>query len=547
MKKSKKRVQVVLYFVFFNLLLLLLIYRVHSGVVVLQISSDTPNASVSIYYANDNRFNEKQRTTTVQVGEMKTQIFTLDLVGISRHPNLRLDFNDLEATYYIKSVNYVTNPFFDLTLEGDRFFDYVDLLEKNSIASLDYLDGTLKIRSSDVDPFLVFNTSTFTLRPNLFGVLLMAILECLMLFTIRCAVYLTGKEGDFKRVTKQQKWLDLAKITSAYLVVALHVGAPFNSNVTLNYYVTQGVTRIAVPLFFVISGYLFFSKLYDPVTRRFQRNDAVLQKYCAHSLSLYFVWNIIYVFICPVGLEFSSLTAYFWDTLMGGGFWQLWYLLALPLGVFILYWILCSGLSPRAVSIAGGVFYLIGIVLDFGYLKIIKNIVPLANTVGLFQAYFPRGGANAVFFAIPMLTIGIWFVIHLDDFCLKSKSSHLWIAAVIFVFVVMPAEALFAKDRFSDGATNMWITLPIATFLLMAALLHRKECDLISSPTAHLMRSVSTIVYLIHPFFIESFLAIPLLNLNGSLRFFFVCISSTIFSLILIWLSGFIPVLKKLY
>ena len=55
--------------------------------------------------------------------------------------------------------------------------------------------------------------------------------------------------------------LDLAKWICALLVIVIHT-APLSKVSTIgNFYFTNVLARIAVPLFFAISGFLFFRKL----------------------------------------------------------------------------------------------------------------------------------------------------------------------------------------------------------------------------------------------------------------------------------------------
>ena len=55
--------------------------------------------------------------------------------------------------------------------------------------------------------------------------------------------------------------LDIAKFMSAFLVICIHTGPLLDINETANFVLVQIIARIAVPLFFIISGYLFFAKL----------------------------------------------------------------------------------------------------------------------------------------------------------------------------------------------------------------------------------------------------------------------------------------------
>ena len=55
--------------------------------------------------------------------------------------------------------------------------------------------------------------------------------------------------------------LDVAKFISAFLVVCIHTGPLLDVDATGNFILVQILARLAVPFFFVASGFLFFRKL----------------------------------------------------------------------------------------------------------------------------------------------------------------------------------------------------------------------------------------------------------------------------------------------
>lgn len=83
--------------------------------------------------------------------------------------------------------------------------------------------------------------------------------------------------------------LDVLKLGLAFLVVALHifpVAKMTGISGLISYEIASGITRIAVPTFFIVSGYLLRNKLHD---------KTYLKKYCKRILLLYIVWQLIYL------------------------------------------------------------------------------------------------------------------------------------------------------------------------------------------------------------------------------------------------------------
>lgn len=539
--KKEKLGQAILYFLLANLILLVCVLGIHRGAALVDIGSRTPGASMSLYYAADSTFDENRRTDVRQLGAAGTQVYTLNSVGFRHRPDLRLDFADVEAVYTLSAVTYTASPFLSWTLAGEPLAQAMERCRQNSIVSVEPQGDTVSITTGESDPFVVLSADALVPHLNPAGLALTLLLELLMLTAIWGAVSLTGMEEIPRHKTKQRIWLDLAKFICAYLIVALHVSPLSTVNQTANYYITQGAARLGVPLFFAISGYLFFQKLYHPETGKFEKNNGIMISYCSRILTLYFFWNLVYAFIVPSGGTVVSARSYLWNLLVEGGYWQLWYLLALAIGVAVLYWLVCAGVPLRWLVGLAVVLYLFGMVLDFGYLRLVKTVQPLAVLFGINHVYFPRGAANAAFFALPMLTIGLWFVTHP-----WKRISLAWPMGLAFALLVVPAEALLVRDRFAEGATNLLLTLPLAVYFLLAALTRGRDLSLLPA-TARWMRSASTSIYLIHAFFIEWLQLVPYLKAHSLALFVCVCIGSTVSSAILIGLSRPMPLLKKIY
>lgn len=88
---------------------------------------------------------------------------------------------------------------------------------------------------------------------------------------------------------KEIEILDVAKFVMAIMVVGIH---------TLGKYGIYPLFRIAVPLFFMISSYLFFS---DPDKCG---NVICLKKFCLRNIKLYTFW---FIALMPVFLPMGGV------------------------------------------------------------------------------------------------------------------------------------------------------------------------------------------------------------------------------------------------
>lgn len=76
------------------------------------------------------------------------------------------------------------------------------------------------------------------------------------------------------------KSIDLLKYLFCLCVVAIHCGTLANIDSDVGYFVTQGVFRLAVPFFFVASGYFLGSK----IIRNPENMDFMYKKYIKRLL-----------------------------------------------------------------------------------------------------------------------------------------------------------------------------------------------------------------------------------------------------------------------
>ena len=88
----------------------------------------------------------------------------------------------------------------------------------------------------------------------------------------------------------QYRGIDLLKYILANLIIIVHCVPLVAFSSRGNLYLSNGIGRIAVPLFFCITSYFFFCKIdFDllPMNR--------LWKYVRRNFGLYVIWTIVYM------------------------------------------------------------------------------------------------------------------------------------------------------------------------------------------------------------------------------------------------------------
>jgi surface polysaccharide O-acyltransferase-like enzyme len=89
----------------------------------------------------------------------------------------------------------------------------------------------------------------------------------------------------------KQRWLDLVRVLGAFLVVLAHINVFYQGpSWWVSSFFYFGITRVAVPLFFMASGYLLLSKN-EPLQDFFQKRVAkILLPFLAWSI-IYLIWK----------------------------------------------------------------------------------------------------------------------------------------------------------------------------------------------------------------------------------------------------------------
>ena len=172
--------------------------------------------------------------------------------------------------------------------------------------------------------------------------------------------------------------IDLSKYILSLMVVAIHV-APARG---FWYELMIPVLRLAVPLFFMISGYLLFVRMKE--LDHDKQNEA-LMKYLFRILKLYLAWLILLFPVTVWNRKYFSeagLKKILKGFVFGSTFPASWYLMALIIGTALVY-IGSRYMGNCVVFIVGTVLYIICCLLSnygnfCGSLRVINGIYPTA-------------------------------------------------------------------------------------------------------------------------------------------------------------------------
>ncbi len=291
-------------------------------------------------------------------------------------------------------------------------------------------------------------------------------------------------------ITKKENWnvYDVLKIISSVLVVVIHT-KPFDRMGLLDYGFSF-ITRFAVPIFFLLSGFFLFNE--NVSTKKIRR-------YCTRIFTMYAFWCVIYALLRIDGVN------KFTQIIKGGGYSSLWFLQALFVSV-ILIW--CLKKIFKNEWIVFGItllLYMIGLILStYGVIFEKFAIVEQINKTAFISFV---GTRNGIFYAPIFVVAGMLLRRYLH----KMKLSVTVIFTIVFLGV-FAAETVLATFILKVSSTIMWVMLLPTTYFICALVGKIKLKDRKIYP---FIRKMSTGIYLTHMpicFYLRSYL-------NGILLF----------------------------
>ena len=158
----------------------------------------------------------------------------------------------------------------------------------------------------------------------------------------------------------------------AFCVVAIHTHPLERCTVNVVNDIYESFIRMAVPFFFLSSGFLlahkFESLFHDP------KNTVIVRDYLLKIVKMYVVWTIIYLPMAIYHLISSgkgvlrSILSYVRNFIFIGeqyNSWHLWYLLSTIYALSIILIFLYLRLSPKKIIILSSFVFLISISIDY--------------------------------------------------------------------------------------------------------------------------------------------------------------------------------------
>ena len=317
-------------------------------------------------------------------------------------------------------------------------------------------------------------------------------------------------------MTKNKSYtgIDFFRIIAAILVVTIHTSPLASYTRTGDFILTRVIARVAVPFFFMTSGFFLIS--------RYSRGPGKLAAFLKKTALIYLAAMILYIPLNLYSGYFKAddlLPAILKDLVFDGTFYHLWYLPAAMLGAAIA-WFLVRRLGFRGALVLSLCLYLAGLAGD-SYYGLTEKIPFLRAVYGsLFSlSDYTR---NGVFYAPVFFVLG-----GLMAQREKRLPRGLGVCGLCVSLALMCAEALTLRRLGLQRHDSMYVLLPLCMFFLFDVILGFEGKRLKGLGTAALL------IYLLHPAMIVAVrLLARLLDMwallvdNSLIHFTAVCLAS---------------------
>ncbi|ERK30892.1 acyltransferase family protein [Clostridium intestinale] len=283
-----------------------------------------------------------------------------------------------------------------------------------------------------------------------------------------------------ENVKERYYQVDVMRFVCAILVISIHTSALYSFGDIPGKVLSLGISRIAVPFFFIASGYFFYERF---------NHEGYLKAYIIRILKYYLISSIVYTLILFTFIK--SRNSNIWDLvknlLFNGVSPSLWFFPALIFSISVLYLFLKKNWIKPLVVVSL-VLYALGLIGDSYYGLVVGT--PLEKLVEMYSAIFVNT-RNGLCFGLPFLTLGVL----INKYDMKNKLKHLkaltLLSAVIFV---SEAYVLISNNISRDN--NMYISLMFLVSCIFLLSLRSKK--ILSDRKAKLLRDMSLWIYCLH-------------------------------------------------
>lgn len=274
--------------------------------------------------------------------------------------------------------------------------------------------------------------------------------------------------------------IDCFRLWAALLVVAIHTSPLAMFGSTGDFILTRVAARLAVPFFFMTSGFFLISHYAENANR--------LVRFVKHTCLIYGLAIVLYL---PVNVyngyfQMEELAPNLVkDLVFDGTVYHLWYLPASVIGAMIAWYLVRRFDYPKAVLITAGL-YVVGVFGD-SYYGLAEGVWG-GESFYRFLFQLSDHTRNGVFFAPVFFVLGGFIADSRREMELFTSARGFGIS-----FALMLGEAMCLRRFGLQRHDSMYLFLLPCAYFLFQKLLH------VRGKRRERLRTLSLLVYLLHP------------------------------------------------
>lgn len=285
--------------------------------------------------------------------------------------------------------------------------------------------------------------------------------------------------------------IDIMKFVCAIFVIAIHSGIVKYESGTTQWYIINVLLRLAVPFFFIASGFLFGKKyLYNK--EKLKENSI---KQVKRLIKPYIFWviiiipYIIYANKLLKGNLIVSILKLFRLIIFNG--YHMWFILALIVAICMEYMFLKKNKVKLAVFFSV-ILYSIALLGNSYYFLIEGTLIQ--NFIDVIIKIFTMV-RNGIFVGFPLFTIGICVALHEKEIY-KISNKKVYLFLLIFI-ITQILEASFIRGKNYKEDHSLFISIIFIATLLLIICIKTKNIRFKKINTV-LLRNLSTGIYYMH-------------------------------------------------
>ncbi len=342
---------------------------------------------------------------------------------------------------------------------------------------------------------------------------------------------------------KQYHAVDAFKFFCAFLIIVLHTSPFLSYSKIINFGFRQIITTIAVPCFFIISGFLFAEKMQQLSVID---KKTYIKKYLGRIATIYAIWSVIYLGFnirqwITEGFRSEFLLYYVRDFFFEGSYATIWFLPALFFSILIVY-LLHKKLSYKSMLFISGFIYIFTL-LGTSYYDISLKIPFLARFYDSYYTVFETM-KNGVFFGFIFVNLGGILAEYKDSIKITQKKNII----LIGIFWAFLAGEQFIRQFFSESKSCDTVIMLIPLCFLLCYLFISLELK--NHSVYSKLRKYSMCMFLcqrIPMSIIDIWFSDSVIYTNSIAYFLIVFIATMLISTIIIQGSKKVKILKYLY